>query len=250
MSKIRDAFKVIFKTKDRKTGPMHVTWNSQVTCPSYCPFKPYIDPAGQPVNGPCYANQGHAAFTTRKVNASSVTDALAITKACMKEVRRVIFPRTKRERLNMRMDIVGDTPSDACAKVKGQTMKDYEALTLSEGNPKKAYVYFHSWPDVSLESWKGASVLASCETTEQVRQAKAKGYACALVVDKLQSDKVYSIDGVKGFPCVYATRGITCDDCGMCLESERLKRLDMVIFLEASSPAKNKAIKMLRVLNQ
>ena len=61
----------------------------------------------------------------------------------------------------------------------------------------------------------------------------AKGYAAAVVVAAFEREGAYPIDGVTVLPCPNQTRGITCRDCGLCRDDERLRAAGLVIAFQA-----------------
>jgi hypothetical protein len=76
-------------------------------------------------------------------------------------------------------------------------------------------------------------VLASVETVRDARQAMARGYAAAVVVSAFERENAYQIDGTTVLPCPNQTRGVTCRECGLCRDDERLRSAGMVIAFAA-----------------
>ena len=90
--------------------------------------------------------------------------------------------------------------------------------------------YTHAWMDVPIAAWKGARVMASCETLEQVLEAAEMGYAAAIVVPEyLNAHRAYPAGNVRIVPCPYETKGVTCDKCRLCMRPENLKATGAVI---------------------
>jgi hypothetical protein len=90
-------------------------------------------------------------------------------------------------------------------------------------------------------SWGKVSVLASCETATDVIDAKSKGYATAVVVDKFASDKAYHVDGIKVIPCPEATgKAANCSECRLCWNDSRLQVMNATIAFEAHGNGANK----------
>jgi hypothetical protein len=76
--------------------------------------------------------------------------------------------------------------------------------------------------------------LASCESTQQIKAARKKGYATALVVDRFASAKAYEIDGVKIVPCPQQTgKTENCMSCKLCWDDGRLRQIGVTIGFEA-----------------
>lgn len=90
------------------------------------------------------------------------------------------------------------------------------------------WTYTHAWRDVSRSPWGDVSVLASCETTEDVFWARQAGYATSVVVHDFPGDRRYVLEGEPlgqdVIPCPSMTRDVPCSDCRMCMDDERLRR--------------------------
>ncbi len=85
---------------------------------------------------------------------------------------------------------------------------------------------------MSRDSWGDVSVLASCESAEDVRNARARGYQTAIVVESFATDKRHVLGdeagkaaGVDVLPCPQQTRGVSCSDCKRCFDDEKLGAL-------------------------
>ena len=63
----------------------------------------------------------------------------------------------------------------------------------------------------------------------------AKGYAAAVVVSAFERESAYQIDGVTVVPCPHQTRGVTCRECGLCRDDERMLSAGVVIAFQAHS---------------
>lgn len=123
----------------------------------------------------------------------------------------------------------------------------------------KAWAYTHKWRKFKATSFKGLSILASCDNLHDVVQAWIKGYATALVVPKFESDKAYPLkypsnhpygndSGMIGIPCPAQTRHVTCEECKLCLKTEWLHSVQHVILFEAHGSRANKlASKLIQI---
>ncbi len=133
----------------------------------------------------------------------------------------------------MRLHVVGDASTTSAAKI------------LSTAVAKWAYPvwsYTHAWRKVARKAWGTVSVLASCETTADVKVAQSKGYATALVVDRFLSPKAYTVDGVKLIPCPAQTHAdITCTSCKLCWNDKRLREIGATVAFEAHGSGAKKA---------
>jgi hypothetical protein len=99
---------------------------------------------------------------------------------------------------------------------------------------KKVWTYTHAWRTVARASWGDAvSVLASVETVSDAREAMARSYAAAVVVAPFEREGAYRIDGTTLVPCPQQTRGVTCRDCGLCRDDDRLRSAGLMIAFPA-----------------
>lgn len=132
--------------------------------------------------------------------------------------------------LPLRMHVVGDARTEFAARTLATAAREYSAKHGSV-----VWSYTHAAASVPAVAWTGVSILASCETTAQVRTARDRGYATALVVAEHQNgNKLYSIgegaDKVNVVPCPNQhNAAMTCADCKLCLNSEFLKWRNLTI---------------------
>lgn len=212
--------KVMEKTSNVKLGKISATYASQSSCPKTCPF----------YNNGCYAESGPIFLSvTRKLNASEETDPNRIADEEAKGIDSLSGVRP------LRIHTLGDCTTDYAAK----TVSDAAGRYMKRGG-KRAFSYTHSWKSVKRKSWGKVSILASCETPEQVKAARKRGYATAIVVDEFKDTKAYEIDGVKVIPCPAQTReGTTCERCGLCQRDTMLKERELTIAFAAHGARTN-----------
>jgi hypothetical protein len=187
-----------------KIGDAGATYAAQASCPSSCPFKD---------GGGCYAETGRIGkFVTRELNASAEVlnaDTLAIAQAEADAIDDLTITRGR----PLRLHTVGDCASDEAAQIVSAAAARY-----MERGGGQVWTYTHAWRDVAHESWGGVSVLASCESGDDVRLARSLGYAPSIVVEQFESDKLTA--GV--LPCPAQTRGRTCTSCRLCFDDLRI----------------------------
>lgn len=183
------------KSKNKKVGLAAATYVGQATCPSACPLYR---------NG-CYAESGPMGIHTSRLNASPTTDPLVIARREAEEID--ALPGT----LPLRVHVVGDCPTPESARIVGAAMARYQ-----ERSGQPAWTYTHAWREIDHADWNGATVLASCETVEQVHDARARGYATALVVESFGGLP----RGQGMVKCPNQINGTTCVDCGLCLNPQ------------------------------
>ena len=217
-ARVQSPVTAIETSDNRKLGAVSATYASQASCPRSCPW------FGQG----CYAEQGPTGFTTRRLSRSTERNALRIAKAEAQAIDRLTGDRL------LRLHVVGDARTDSAARVLSAAAQRYSARENAPRRGKKVWTYTHSWRTVSRHSWGGAvSVLASVETVRDAREAMAQGYAAAVVVAAFEKDSAYQVDGTTVIPCPNQTRGVTCRDCGLCRDDERLRASGLVIAFEA-----------------
>lgn len=202
--------KAVALSGNQKIGDAATTYAAQASCPSSCVFKD---------GGGCYAENGRiAAAMTIPLNAAAAVghaSALDIARAEAREIDGldVVAGRP------MRLHTVGDCATDEAARLVSAAAARY---VERGGGP--VWTYTHAWRDVDRDSWGAVSVLASCETEADVRDAHARGYAASIVVEEFEDRRRYPLaDGFDVLPCpAQTTEGVTCSSCRLCLNENRL----------------------------
>jgi hypothetical protein len=201
-----------------KLGPVSATYASQASCPRCCPW----------FRNGCYAERGLVGYQTRRLNRSALHGALRIAQTEARAIDALTGDRL------LRLHVVGDARTDAAARELGAAARRYAARGNAPRGGRKVWTYTHAWRTVARASWgEAVSVLASVETVRAARQAMARGYAAAVVVSAFEREGAYPIDGTTVLPCPNQTRGVTCRECGLCRDDERLRSAGMVIAFEA-----------------
>jgi hypothetical protein len=192
-----------------KLGDCATTHAAQASCPSSCVFKD---------GGGCYAESGRQGmFVTRRLNEIGAlidADALDVAMAEAEAIdgMQVVYGRP------MRLHTVGDCSTDDCARVVAAAAKRY---VERGGGP--VWTYTHAWRDVERVSWGSVSVLASCETADDVIAARARGYATAMVVEEFGTSRLHELERTKVLPCPSMTRNVACSDCRLCFNDQGLR---------------------------
>jgi hypothetical protein len=197
---------------NRKLGAASATYVSQASCPASCPW----------YGSGCYAENGPIGYTTRRLNRSPERRAERIARDEARAVDGLSGSRP------LRLHVVGDARTKAAARILARAAQRFRARG---GQP--VWSYTHAWRTVDRASWGPVSVLASCETPADAREAMAAGYAAALVVEHHASDKAHDVGGVRVIPCPNQTRGVTCTDCGLCMDDGRLRSRGLAIAFAA-----------------
>lgn len=217
------------KSQNEKTGVVSATYVSQASCPSTCRFR----------GSGCYAESGNVAYVTRRLNADEENEIEVIARSEAEAIRGLSGKRA------LRVHVVGDCTSDAAARIVSEAMVEHSTKWS-----QPAWTYTHAWRDVARESWGSANVQASCETKADEDLARSRGYATARVVEKFDSDSLYTAeDGSKILPCPQQTgKSADCISCGLCLNSAAIeKRLknEISIGFAAHGATKKRAVKAL-----
>ena len=124
----------------------------------------------------------------------------------------------------LRTHVVGDCATAATASIVGLAMVKHE-----KRKGMAAWTYTHAHATVPVAAWKGAKVLASCDSVKQVKRARARGYATAVIVPPHPSEKKYQLGGETIIPCpaqftrADGTRKSTCEHCTLCQRPDLLK---------------------------
>jgi hypothetical protein len=201
------AVTAVIDSKDKKIGRMNATYAPQVTCPPSCRFYPVI--------------QGDILDDDLRLDVQLQFASI--------EARKIDGLPADRK---LRVHVVGDASSASAAGTIGDAMVRYEARSP---NGSQAYTYTHAWNEpipVPYMAWNGARVLASCETIDDIKAARALGYACEWTYAKHNSRKVHERDGIKVLPCPNNfNKVVTCDKCMKCADIDLLKRKNWVIGL-------------------
>jgi hypothetical protein len=165
---------------------------------------------------------------TRRLNRSQERNAYRIALAEAKAIDGLTGDRL------LRLHVVGDCRTNASARVLGAAARRYSARGNHPRTGRKVWTYTHAWRDVKRSSWTDSvSVLASVETAADAKAAMRQGYAAAIVVGEFERDNAYPVEGLTVIPCPNQTKGITCRECGLCRDDERLRKNGLVIAFAA-----------------
>jgi hypothetical protein len=205
-----------------KLGNMAATYVAKHSCPNSCPFKS---------NG-CYAEHDNTRGHWDRITLGSLdATPFELAKREADAIDRLPADRS------LRLHVAGDSTTEEGTRLIAAACERY----MKRGKGVKVYAYTHAWAEVSREAWGNVSILASCETAEQVEQARERGYATAIVVHRFGGDRAYRADGVKIIPCPQQTRDVTCSDCRLCMDDERLHVSELSIGFEIHGQGRNKA---------
>jgi hypothetical protein len=221
--------KAIEVTQAAKITDLSATYASQSTCDTSCKF---LD------NG-CYAEVGPVSW--QKPDKPRSIDPIEVTKNEAEHIRYLTGRRP------LRLHVVGDAYNTKCAEILAEASQEH---IDKHGMP--VFTFTHSWRHVPRKAWGNISVLASCETMEDVLQARERGYATAIVRPDppTQAKAIKYPDGSKELPCVSETRNVPCIQCGLCMNDRQLHKERISIRFYAHGSRKTTVINTLRRLEQ
>src|SRR5262249_44299407 len=140
---------IAVETSDNdKLGGCSATYAAQHSCPLGCPL---LGAGG-------YAEHGPIHFITRRLNKARALGPAALARREAEAIAALTGDRP------LRLHVVGDARTPLAARILAEAAEEYRKRG---GRP--AWTYTHAWRAVPRECWGDVSVLASCETTEQVR---------------------------------------------------------------------------------
>tara|TARA_Y100000296_G_C5097778_1_gene218290 strand:+ start:46 stop:729 length:684 start_codon:yes stop_codon:yes gene_type:complete len=201
---------------NKKTGPVSATYAGQESCPPTCPF----------LGAGCYGESGRVGIHTAKLN-KSTADSVAIAEAEAEAIDGLSGL------LDLRVHVVGGCRSDAEAEIVGASAGRF----MARRRDTDAWTYAHAWKAIKRASWGVMSVLASCHTKDEVKEAMSRGYAASITTAKMP-EKAIVEDGITYVPCVEQTKGITCVECRLCFDDVGLLEKKIVIVFELHTAAK------------
>lgn len=217
-------------TANPKLGGASVTFVSQETCPKTCALR----------GTACYAEWGSVGIHRVRLNRES--SGLSSMELSRNEAAAVEGLSGKRP---LRLHVVGDCTDNYAAHIVAES-----AAIYSSRHDQTVWTYTHAWRDIYRANWGYVSVLASCETTAQVRDANTLGYSAAILVDSHAGDKAYMRDGLKILPCPEQTgRAANCLECGLCLKDDLLLKSRLTIAFALHGRGTTNGKNLLKVLN-
>lgn len=201
------------KSENSKTGPVSVTYAPIQTCPKSCPF----------LDKGCYAQLGHSGIHLNRLNTAAKENKISAKRIAQIEADEIKKLSGERP---LRLHIVGDCKTPEAAEILSSAAKEY----FSKDNLfQPIWTYTHSWKIIPRDKWGNIiSVLASCETLEECKEAMKRGYAASIVRLK-PFEGTMNFDGLKMTACKEITKGIKCIDCKLCFNDEKLLENNQVI---------------------
>jgi hypothetical protein len=208
------------------------------TCPDSCRFKRSED--GTP--GGCYVDAGKTVFTIRRLDQESEQlsgDDVVVAEADLidRAFRNGVPRDGARGGRDLRLHVGGDTSSEGATEFLAGAAARWR---LRGGG--SVWTFTHRWREIAKRAWGAISVLASVEKPQEMHEARARGYAPALVVTSHVSHKAHEVEGLKVIPCPAETRETTCVECRLCLDADALHRRGAVISFALHGAGSNRAL--------
>jgi len=203
----------------------------EATCPDSCTFK----------GAGCYAQAG---MVVQRLDRGVAAMGVNGTQVAEMEARAIdgMFVRGipqdgARGGRDLRLHVSGDAATETAAHLLAGAARRWQ-----ERGGGAVWSFTHNWSTIARHYWGDVSVLASCETADQIRDAGRRGYAPALTVERHESEKPFEVAGVRIIPCPAQTRGRTCVECRLCLDADKLHARKAGIAFEVHGTNKTAAI--------
>ena len=215
--------KAVEKSVNSKTGHVSVTYAPIQSCPKLCPF----------LNTGCYTQLGHCGIHLNRLNRAADSEGV---------IRPIDIAKKEAEAISklngdkpLRLHIVGDCRTSQAAEIVAKAATEYTAK-----HKQPVWTYTHAWREIPRNKWGDISVLASCETITEAKQAMKRGYAASIVRLK-EFKRPFFWEGITLMPCLEMTKDIKCDKCKLCFNDKRLLEKEKVICFFPHGSKENQA---------
>jgi len=199
------------------------------TCPDSCSFK----------NNGCYVQAGATAKHGRALDSAAFGwSALDVIREEAEQID-ALYPNGvpqdgARGGRDLRLHVGGDVSCAAGAEMLGEAARRWRAR-----GGGRAWTYTHRWRDIPSHAWGPLlSVLASCDSLADVRDAWAAGYAPAVIVPEYpRGHRTFPVGRLTAVPCpVEAGSQLTCATCRLCMDDLALRSRRLVIAFAEHGP--------------
>lgn len=210
----------VSRSSDKKTGQVMVSYSPKSTCPDSCSLK----------EGGCYA----WGLFYLKILSGKIENG-RITPKSFGEALSGVLKSARIVRHRVAGDVLGDVPETIQDCLQAE-----KAGFINIG-------YTHAWREEEVQPLK-EYFRASCQSIDEVMEARQKGWSTTLIVEDMKGQKRMSLpNGETAYRCparvgVPDKKDITCNDCTLCkvVDSTRKK---CVIFEAHGSHSTMKKIK-------
>ena len=180
------------------------------TCPDTCGLK----------DAGCYAKTSYTGIVVSRMDSRArQSTPLQVARAEAKAIDDAYKGGQVPAGRDLRLHVSGDSRT-----VKGTRVISAAISRWKQRGGGTAWSYTHAWRHVPRSVWDSVSVLGSIDKPEESAQARAQGYAPALVVGTHPTDKAYKVAGsdTTYIPCPQQTRGVPCVQCRLCMRADWL----------------------------
>jgi len=145
---------------------------------------------------------------------------------------------------NLRVHVSGDCRNKTAAGIVGAAMVRYEKRGRRRGVLAYTYTHAHKSPyNVHASAWKGARVVASCDSDKAVTRARSMGYTACATVTPEATPTHHSSLGLRVL-CPYESANRDCDDCMICANTEWLNKHNVIVMFPAHGAREKQAANM------
>lgn len=186
---------------------------AQASCPVSCPF----------LGAGCYAESGPQGIHTARLN-KSVNGESAEGIALAEEIEIGKLSGTR----PLRLHIVGDCKTSTAALIVS-----HAAWLYRRKHNMPVWGYTHAWREVHSGYYRinGVTMLASCETIAEVKQADSLNYRTALTTTKFKQNTAWKENGFTFVPCPEQTgKTKNCTTCKLCWHPQDKLPKTVIVF--------------------
>lgn len=202
---------LVLKSKNKKLGDMAATYASiEGTCPKSCKLR----------NNGCYAGLGNVGFQVRRLDREAALHKKSSLDLAREEAGLIHAAIRNGHNAGraLRLHVSGDVRSK-----RGAVALAKACAAWQDQGGGKTFGYTHSWRKIPRNLFGRISILASVEKPSEAIEAIRANYAPSLIVSGFPNgDKAFTVGGIKFIPCVNQTKGITCDNCRLCMDDKML----------------------------
>lgn len=205
------------------------------TCPDSCPMK---------ADKSCYASIGFVGIHEKR--ATEASKDLSAFELAKEEAKKIVENSDTKSKY-LRLHVSGDSSTKGGTKLLAKSVDHWISKTNG-----KVWTYTHAWKKIPKSYWGNISILASVDSVEEANEAYKNNYVPAIIVPKFESKKSFKIKNsdIKFIPCPAQTHEeISCTNCKLCFDSNKLYSLKAGIAFEAHGPTKEKIKRRLNVIN-
>ena len=201
------------------------------SCPRSCPL----------LGAGCYAEGGRVALVGARLERVAGIRAIDLAREEAAAIDAAWQGGRVPRDWGLRLHVSGDARTAGAARVLARAA----ARWISRGG-STPWSYTHAWRAVPREVWGQVSVLASIESASDAADARAQGYAPALIVEKFAAPS-WREEGILWVACPAQTaRGATCSDCRACWRADSLRDRGLGIAFSAHGVSRRRVLNVIQ----